>query len=146
MRRHREFLLLLFSALLLSSCSSARECSTEEQYTIEYFTGGGFTGMDRGVTIQCSGRVVLWDRQPNATKVVTDSLLLSSSRRETFDALMNDPSVFAYAKNAPANFSATLELTKAGKHTVITYNPSEPPADLPQPVRAILAAVATIKK
>jgi len=146
MRRHREFLLLLFSALLFSSCSSARECTTQEQYTIEYFTGGGFTGMDRGMTIQCNGRVVMWDRKPNAAKVVTDSLLLSSSRRETFDALMNDPSVFAYAKSAPANFSATLTLTRDGRHTVITYNPSEPPADLPQPVRAILSAIATIQK
>ncbi len=146
MRKDRLCLLLLFSALLLSSCSSAKECSTEEDYTIEYFTGGGFTGMDRGMTIECSGRVVMWDRMPNAGKEITDSLLLKSAVRKRFDALMNDPLVFGYSKIAPGNHSTTLILTKPGKHTVITYDSSEPPADLPSPVRAILSEITTIHK
>lgn len=136
----------LLPACLFASCSSARECTSEDNYRIEYFTGGGFTGVERGMTIECSGTVHMWERKVNEARVVTDSLTLNTSSLKIFDTAMNDTTVFSYARKDASNHTATLTLSKRNRNNSISYNSTAAPADLPASVRAILAEIITIHK
>ena len=133
-------------ALVLSSCSSAKECSPQDAYTIEYSNGGGVTGMERGMTIDCSGRVTMWDKNVNSPRVSTDSLVLKSSSRKALAACMADAAVYAYTKNDVGNYTTRLVLTKNDQHTVIAYPSSTPPADLPASIQKILSEISSIHK
>lgn len=102
--------------------------------------------MARGMTIECSGWVKLWDRKLNSPKEITDSLRVKSSTREKLAACMADAATYSYSRNDAGNYTATLTLTKQDQHTVITYPSQAPPADLPASVKIILSEISSIHK
>lgn len=138
---------LLLTACLLSSCTSSRQCAPEDAYRIEYFTGGGFTGFEQGTTLECSGRLIFWERRPGSGQQIKDSLLLHSTDRKKFDTLMNDSSLFTYAKQESGNLTTTLILSKGEKTTRVAWPTSSAlPADLPASMQAIITEITSVHK
>jgi hypothetical protein len=133
-------------AFVFSACTSVRECSQENTYRIEYSTGGGFTGLEHGMTIECTGWVKFWEKRLNADRANTDSLILTSSTLRKLDAFMSDPAVFGYSMKEAGNVTTTLSVSKAGKLNVVSYGASRPPTDLPASMRGILTEINTLHK
>jgi hypothetical protein len=133
-------------ACLLVSCTSPRECTSTDTYHIEYITGGGFTGFEQGTSVECSGWVTMWERAPGKDRVMKDSVLLRSSARTRIDALVNDPAVFAYAHQEPANHTATLTIVRGTQSTRVSYPSTSVPADLPASMRALVNEITSIQK
>jgi hypothetical protein len=138
--------LFALCACFVASCSSARDCSQENNYRIDYFTGGGFTGFEKGMTIECSGWVKLWEKKLNSPREITDSLLLKSSDRKKFDEIMNDTALFEYSAKEVSNHTATLIISKREKTTTIAYRSSDAPPDLPAVIRDLLTEITKIHK
>ena len=139
-------ILFALCACVAASCSSARECSQEDNYRIDYFTGGGFTGFEKGMTIDCSGRVKLWEKKLNSPREITDSLLLKSSDRKKIDEIMNDTSLFEYSAKEVSNHTATLIISKREKTMTIAWRSSDAPPDLPASIRSLLTEINKIQK
>lgn len=136
-------LLFLFA---IFNCSSIRECIEGERYLIEYSTGGGFTGFERGLTIQCTGKVKFWERKLDQKKNETDSLFLSSSQLGVLDAAIRDKNIFSYKMEKPGNYTALLKLIYEDKTNNIKFNPAEVPSDMPIKVKTILNEIEKINK
>ena len=121
------FILLAVSCLLTTNpaCSSERSCSEEKDYRIEYSTRGGFTGVEKGLTIDCNGWVKWRERKLNSPKKVIDSLQADASVMIKFDKIMMDENLFDFTMNHDGNHTATLVLSKQNRIHAISYNSSE---------------------
>ena len=103
MNKTIAFLSLLSFFVIISACSSAIDCTKDKFFRIDYFSGGGFTGMERGVTIDCNGWLKKWERKLNSPKTLVDSVKISSSVMKNISNAMDDTSIFSYAMNQTAN-------------------------------------------
>ena len=145
MHKTIALLSLLSFIIIIAACSSTIDCSKDKFFRIDYFSGGGFTGMERGVTIDCNGWLKKWERKLNSTKTIVDSLKLSSSAMKNISKAMSDSSIYNYVMNKAANYTTSIVLTNQNKVHTISYNSSEVPADLPNSIKAILNEIKKIK-
>lgn len=132
--------------LFPASCTSIDSCSQNGEYRIDYFTSGGFTALETGVTIKCDGSVVFWNKMPNSSRNVTDSLKLSDSQIRVFDTLMKNPEAFTYTNKYPENYTTNLILLKGDNFNKISFNGSDIPADLPDSIKDLIREVQSINK
>lgn len=142
------FILFAVSCLLTANpaCSSERSCSEEKDYRIEYSTRGGFTGMEKGVTIDCNGWVKWWERKLNSPKEVIDSLQADPSVMIKFDKIMSDGKLFDFTMDHIGNHTATLVLSKQNRIHAISYNSSENTSHFPESIQTILSEIEKINK
>lgn len=143
----RHIIVVITASLLFclsSSCSSSKSCSQEKYYRIDYFSGGGFTGMEKGLTIECNGWLKNWERKLNPKKEILDSLILDSSTMQKIDKLMKDSEIFSYKMNNISNYTTTLILSNQEKKNIVSYNSSDVPIDLPKSIKAILSEIEKI--
>jgi hypothetical protein len=132
--------------ILIYSCSTTGNCSTAGGYQINFSTGGGFTGIENGITINCNGRVLFWERRANSPSIVKDSLILQPEQLKRLDELMQNPDLLTYSHTFNGNYTSTLTITKENISNTISYNPSEEPSDFPSVIRDIILEIKNIKK
>ena len=144
---HKTITILTLVSLILvtTSCSQSTNCTKDNSYRIDYSSGGGFTGMERGVTIDCNGWLKKWERKLNSPKTIVDSLELSSSAMKNITEAMNDTSIYIYVMNKAANYTTSIVLTNQNKVHTISYSSSEVPGDLPNSIKAIVKEIEKIK-
>ena len=132
--------------LIPASCTSIDTCKQNGEYRIDYYSSGGFTALQTGVSIKCDGTVLFWNKMPNSGRNVTDSLTLSDSQVGMFDTLMKNPELFSYTKSYTGNYTANLVLIKDDNFNKISFNSSEIPAEFPDAVKDLIREVQNIKK
>lgn len=145
MQKTITILALVSIILITTSCSQSTYCTKDSSYRIDYSSGGGFTGMERGVTVDCYGWLKKWERKLNSSKTITDSVKLSSSAMENISKAMSDSSIFSYLMNKTANYTTSIILTNQNKVHTISYSSSEVPGDLPNSIKAIIKEIEKIK-
>lgn len=145
MHKTITILTLVSFIFVTTSCSQSTNCTKDNSYQIDYFSSGGFTGMERGITIDCAGWLKKWERKLNSSKTILDSLELSSSAMKNIINAMNDSSIYNYYLNKTANYTTSIVLTNQNKIHTISYSTSEVPADLPKSIKAILIEIEKIK-
>ncbi|MDP1817543.1 MAG: hypothetical protein Q8K92_23995 [Leadbetterella sp.] len=145
MHKTITILTLLSFIFITTACSQSTNCTKDNSYRIDYFSGGGFTGMERGVTIDCNGWLKKWERKLNSSKTILDSLALSSSAMKNISNAMKDSNIYNYYFNKIANYTTSIVLTNQNKVHTISYSSSEVPADLPNSIKAILIEIEKIK-
>ena len=96
MRRVIIILIIIVLFLLSTSCSLTNTCSKNDNYKIDYYSGGGFTGIESGVTINCNGEVRFWERKPNTNSTTIDSLRLNDKQIIEFNKMLENPELFVY--------------------------------------------------
>ncbi len=141
------FLSIVYSFLFLSSaCSDVNRCLKDYVYSIEYSSGGGFTGILSGKTIHCNGHVIFWDKYPNSQVVITDSLELSNDQIKRFNDLVKEPAVINYQSEFSGNYVTYLVITLNGNLNSLSFNYSDLPKDMPGSIRNLLDTISTIHK
>jgi hypothetical protein len=141
--RSPNVLVVIVLLPLLWDCSSSNNCRKNYLFTIEYYSGGGFTGVDHGLTIQSNGSVRKWTRHAGSTRVDTDSLTLRSDDLDTLCALMMKNDTLGYTRSEKGNYTTVLTLTNNNKTNVISFAGSDTPSDAPQ---YLIELIAEIKK
>ncbi len=136
---------LLFILVISSSCTSTTNCSIDEYYSIDYFNSGGFTAIERGTSVDCSGWLKKWERKLNSSKVILDSIKIDNKSLASITKAMNDESTFNYSINKTSNYTTTIILNKKDIKHVISYNSSEIPTDLPESIKTIISEIEKIK-
>ena len=139
---------LIFSVVimlpsLLWDCSSSDNCRENYHFTIEYYSGGGFTGFGHGLTIHSNGSVRKWTRGAGSTPVYTDSLTLRSDDLDKLCALMMKNDTLGYTRSEKGNYTTVLTLTNNNKTNVISFPGSDTPGDVPP---YLIELIAEIKK
>lgn len=145
----RQLLLIALASLLalpFAACSSADTCSANGNFRIDFYSGGGFTGMQQGVTISCEGWAKFWKGMPNSARTTTDSVSLSSEQMSKFVSLMNNPEVFSFKNKFSGNYTTHLVVMKDIQTNSITFNEGDPPANLPQAVSDLISEIKNINK
>lgn len=146
MHRLTLALLILISFRFFISCASSSTFFQNNNYKIEYFSGGGFTGIESGVTINSDGIVKFWDRKPNSIPIIKDSLKLDDEQIKVFDQIMKNPKLFSYKNNYIGNYTTHLILTVKKNSNDVSFNPSDPPTNMPTIFSDLIAAIKKIKK
>ncbi len=136
--------LLMLSFLLLSGCSSSGDCVKKNSFMIEYSGGGGFTGLEKGITIQNSGLVRKWTRTAGAERVYDDSLALGAGDLEKLCGLMSVNDTVRYKRSEKGNYTTVLILTSNGVTNEISFAGNDVPADAPPYVGELLAQIRKI--
>jgi len=126
------------------SCSMVGATSDIDNYRIEYSSGGGFTGIESGITIDCNRSVKYWKRTPGSTPIVTDSLELTSAQLKVFNSLMEKKELFTYQNDYHGNYVARLTFAKNETINTFSYNPSELPMDMPDAIKNIITEIKNI--
>jgi hypothetical protein len=127
-----------------NSCSMVGSCTDTKQYRIEYSSGGGFTGIESGITITCNRSVKYWKRTPGSTPIVTDSLELTSAKLKVFNNLLEQKELFTYTNDYHGNYTARLTVVNSESTNSFSFNPSELPKDMPEAIKNIIAEIKNI--
>lgn len=140
------FFLSIFVLVSSNSCSSIERCSQDKIYSIEYSSGGGITGEITGKTIDCSGRVLFWKKQPNSALNISDSLNLSDDQIETINSIITNPELMDYKSGYVGNYTTYLSITLNSVTNRISFNKSDPPGDFPAVIKNLIGELNKIKK
>lgn len=128
------------------SCSFFSTHAGNTNYHIDYSSGGGFTGIESGITIGSNGSVRYWERKLNSSPIVTDSTELTSAQLDTLNELMNSREIFTYKSDYKGNYSARLTFVNNESNNKFSFNPSEYPKDMPEVIKNIIAEINNINK
>ena len=145
----KQFLLIALASLLslpFASCSSTDSCTANGNFRIDYFSGGGFTGMQQGVTVSCEGWAKFWKKMPASERVTTDSVELSSDQIKNFERLLGSPEIFSYSNKFTGNYTSHLVIMKDIQSNDISFNSSDPPSNMPEAVKNLISEIKTITK
>ncbi len=146
MKHFIKVTLLFLLILPFPSCSSSDSCATNGNYRIDYYSGGGFTGMESGVTISCEGWVKFWKQSLNSIRQTTDSVSLSSEQQKRFNQLMNNPELFSYQNKFAGNYTTYLVLMKDVQFNRMSFNEADPPENLPAAIKDLILEIKNINK
>ncbi len=145
----KQFLIMALASLLslpFVSCSSADNCTANGNFRIDFYSGGGFTGMQQGVTISCEGWAKFWKKMPTSDREITDSVSLSSDQMKGFVDMINNPELFSYSNKFTGNYTTHLVIMKDIQLNDISFNDSDPPKNFPQAVTNLISEIKNIKK
>jgi hypothetical protein len=135
--------IFLFS---LASCSSISQSKEDESYRIDYYSGGGFTGMESGVTIFSDGNVKFWKKRLNSERQITDSLKLSEEQITKLNEISKNPELFTFSNKYTGNYTTYLLLTKGIQLNHISFNGAELPAEMPDCLKNLISEIKIILK
>jgi len=143
----------LFKVIILSifvfsftSCTSISQSIAEESYRIDYYSGGGFTGMESGITIFSDGNVKFWKKKLNSERQITDSLKLSEEHVTKLNEISRNTELFTYNNKYTGNYTTYLVLTKGIQLNNISFNGSELPAEMPACLKDLISEIKIILK
>ena len=145
----KQFLIVALAGLLslpFASCSTVDSSTANGNYRIDYYSGGGFTGIQQGVTVSCEGWAKFWKKMPSSERVITDSVALSSDQLKKLDSLMSSPDIFSYSNKVSGNYTTYLVLMKDIQFNNISFNNSDPPADMPPSIIELITEIKNINK
>jgi hypothetical protein len=143
----RQFYLVAIVSTLffsITSCSSSNTLPAGNEYRIDYYSGGGFTGIESGLTILSSGTVKFWKRNPNSERRITDSLQLTEIQLKRLDDLIINPELFTYTYKFSGNYTTHLVLSKDIQSNQISFNSSDLPEEMPGSVKDLISEIKTI--
>jgi hypothetical protein len=113
-------------------------------FTIDYSSGGGFTGIESGLTIRGDGSVKFWEKRLNSSPTITDSTVLNSTQLTTLKNLMKSKELFDYKNDYKGNYSAHVTLSNDTHRNNFSFNPSNIPKEMPEVIKNIIAEIKNI--
>lgn len=113
-------------------------------FILEFSSGGGFTGMSRGVRITADGSVIRWRSGPTGT--ITDERRLGILERSTLESLVGlvkSTGFLNLVLDEPGNVTVTVAATIDGRRHIVRYpeGAGQRPAAIRPLVEAVEAAV-----
>ncbi len=138
--------LLSVFGFLWISCSSEPPCTGKQNFTIDFSSGGGFTGEVNGMTITCTGTAIFWKRFPSSERRTTDSLKLDETKFRDLADLMEEEELLSYKNTFSGNFVAYLTIQMGTQRSEISYDPTALPMDMPASVRNLITELQSIHK
>jgi hypothetical protein len=126
------------------SCSCFYTSNGNSNYHIDYSTGGGFTGIESGITISSDHSVKYWEKKVNSSRTITDSTELTSVQIDTFNELLKSKEIFTYKNDYRGNYTARLTFVNNGSSNNFSFNPSDIPKDMPEVLKSIIAEIKKI--
>ena len=128
------------------SCSFFSTHAGNTHYHIDYSSGGGFTGIESGITIGSNRSVKYWKRKLNSSPIITDSTELTPAHLNTLNELMKSREIFTYKSDYKGNYTSRLTFVNNESNNTISFNPSELPKDMPDVIKNIIAEIKNINK
>jgi hypothetical protein len=113
-------------------------------FSIDYSSGGGFTGTESGVTIRSDGSVKFWEKRLNSSPTITDSTVLNSKQLTTLNKLMKSKEIFEYKNDYKGNYSARVTFSNDALMNNFSFNPSNIPVDMPDVIKSVIAEIKNI--
>ncbi len=144
MRQLKLTPVFIIIVMLFSTCSSADKCSDNGNYNIEYYSGGGFTGMEKGIIVKCDGKAITWSRLPGQHREFKDTLKLSDSKIKAFNKLLEDPVLMSYKNDFTGNYTTHLNIIKNDKINKISFNSADIPSGIPDAVKNMIEELKSI--
>jgi hypothetical protein len=143
--KHYFSVVTILILTLISSCSSSNSSWTSsDYYRIEYYVGGGFTGLTKGITITSGGGANFWQSIGTDSLVQQDSLELTEEQLESFGKTLQDSSIFSYKFNNPGNITTVLNI-KFNKHSnKIAFEGTKPPATMPEKLNELINKIKNL--
>jgi len=136
-------MILLFP---FASCSSTGQSNPDESYRIDFYSGGGYTGAETGLTLFSNGKVYFWKKLINAARVANDSLQLTNDQIIKLNNLIRDPGVFSYTHKYSGNYTTHLAIIRDIQLNQISFNVSDLPGDMPDPIKNLISEIQNIFK
>jgi len=126
------------------SCSFVITRPERINFTIEYSSGGGFTGIESGMTIRSDGSVKFWEKRLNSSPTITDSTVLKSTQLTTLNKLMKSKEIFEYKNDYKGNYSARVTFSNDTLMNNFSFNPSNIPKEMPEVIKNVIAEIKNI--
>ncbi|MHB8580305.1 MAG: hypothetical protein ACYDA4_10675 [Ignavibacteriaceae bacterium] len=132
--------------LSFDSCSQTYSSLTNINFRIDFYSGGGFTGVESGITISSQGWAKYWKKNLNSLRQTTDSVAIPSDKMVRITNLMTNPKIFSYDNNYSGNYTTYLVLTQDIQFNQISFNESELPSNMPDVIKDLISEIKTINK
>ena len=145
----RQVIYLIMSVIIvfpLFSCSNTYSSLTNVNFRIDFYSGGGFTGVESGITISSQGWAKFWKKNLNSLRQTTDSVAIPSDQMARITNLMKNPKIFSYDNKYAGNYTTYLVLAQDIQFNQISFNDSEPPSNMPDVIKDLISEIKTIKK
>ncbi len=141
MKRFFNFFVALILVQFFVSCSSSNQCSNYNNYRIDYYSAGGFTAVEQGVTIKCNGWKYIWTKKPNEKSVISDSLKLDADQTVKFGEMLKSPALYSYHNDYKGNRTTYLVLTTEKNYNSVSFNASDLPGEMPGVMKNLIAEI-----
>ena len=141
-------LLIILSMVLFSidSCSQSYNSLTNYNFRIDLYSGGGFTGVENGITISSEGWAKYWKSNLNSLRQMTDSISIPSGNMKEIIKLMKKPEIFSYQNRYSGNYTTYLVLLHDIQFNQISFNGSDLPSNMPNAIKDLIAKINSIRK
>ncbi len=128
------------------SCSHPYSSLTNVNFRIDFYSGGGFTGVESGITISSQGWAKFWKKNLNSLRQTTDSVAIPSDKMLRITNLMTNPKIFSYNNKYTGNYTTYLVLAQDIQFNKISFNDSELPSNMPDVIKDLITEIKEIKK
>ncbi len=145
----RQLIYLIMSIMIVFSffsCSHPYSSLTNVNFRIDFYSGGGFTGVESGITISSQGWAKFWKKNLNSLRQTTDSVAIPSDKMLRITNLMTNPKIFSYNNKYTGNYTTYLVLAQDIQFNKISFNDSELPSNMPDVIKDLITEIKEIKK
>lgn len=143
---YRIFISIVISLSIASCCGSKKTLSgakikksNTQDFVINYYTSGGFTGKSDGVTVYSNGNVNYWSGINAANNIVKDSVKINNDEIDRISALVHDSSNYDFKYNEKGNLTTVLTISSGNNKNRITYSGTIVPKEFPANTKNLIS-------
>lgn len=138
-------IILIVEIPFLISCSTCIYCTKGERLNIQYYFQGGITGAATGVSIDSSGTANFWNQYLNTDRKISKTIKVDKNKLKEICKLLEIPEVLTYKNNFVGNYTTYLIIKLGDKENMISFNKSELPDNMPEPLRLLISKLNIIE-
>jgi hypothetical protein len=138
--------ILSLAGLLLGGCSSSRQDYPPEDFSIQFYSSGGLSGMTEGFTLAGTGMATFWRGKSVPISSVTDSVKIGKELFDRIAVLVKAEELYSYQSRTAGELSTTVSLRSGSRTAVITWSGRNAPDDAPQALKDLVSSLNTITK
>ncbi len=139
--------LLALTAFCLGflGCSGAGETALREDFRVELYSYGGFSGAAEGVTLSGDGWARFWTGRTATLRNTSDSLVVTLQELERIKALADSCEATTIRYQSRGDLTTVLAIQRKGRSFTISFPGGQIPDVLPRPIRELIIQLRNLR-
>jgi len=139
------YLIIILILFHFYSCGSSSNLEQVQNYSIDYYTTGGVTGMSYGLTVDSEGQLKFWNGAILTNRIVTDSLKLENDDVSILSKLLEDPTIFNFKYKETGNLTTIIKITSDRGSNIISYSGTITGNSFPHKIKELVSELNKLK-
>ncbi len=144
-RRPGKWLATTAACLSFLCCSGTEETAVRQDFQVELYSYGGFSGTAEGVTVTGDGWAKLWRGRTATIRNTVDSLIVTRLELERIKALADSCEASTIRYQSRGDLTTVLAIRHKGRFHTISFAGEQIPDESPRPIRELIILLRTLR-